>query len=54
LHWQVTVSLAVVVGEGRERRNHDGWFPLSGRHCDGLQMQAQRTFVAQDRLTSAV
>ena len=42
LHPQVTVSLDPIVGDGRERRNHDAWFPLSGRHCDGLQVREAR------------
>ena len=37
---QVTVPLAPIVANGRERRNHDAWYPLSGRHCDGLQVRA--------------
>jgi hypothetical protein len=35
----VVAELEQLVGDGRERRSHDAWFPLSGRHCDGLQVR---------------
>ncbi len=37
--WQVTADLELIVGDGREWHSHDAWFPLSGRHCDGLQVR---------------
>ena len=35
----MVAELEQLVGDGRERRSHDAWFPLSGRHCDGLQVR---------------
>ena len=30
--------METIVNDNLERSNHDGWYQLTGRHCDGLQV----------------
>ncbi len=35
------MELDQLVGNGLEQqRSHEAWYPLSGRHCDGLQVHS--------------
>jgi hypothetical protein len=36
---QVSAPLEPIVADGLTKRDHDGWFNISGRHRDGLQVK---------------
>jgi hypothetical protein len=36
---QVSAPLEPIVADGLTKRDHDGWFSISGRHRDGLQVE---------------
>lgn len=39
---QVSAPLHLIVKDGLEKRDHDAWFDLTGRHRDGLQVSGSR------------